>query len=146
MASCSNITPRQRLGTRVRAQIPLRVTSLDPAIHFSESCYTLLVNPKGCGIRCSRPLATGTQLRVDDLPGRGSAFAKVACARQLEQGSKFWIVGIALESPGNLWCIAPTPADWGTYSAPAKFSPASVKVFENLFTASFFAESNSRKA
>jgi hypothetical protein len=36
----------------------------------------------------------------------------VACARPMSDGSKYWIVGIALQSPGNLWCIAPTPADW----------------------------------
>jgi hypothetical protein len=133
MASCAN-QPQRRLGTRVRAQIPVRVTSLDPTINFSESCYTLMVNPKGCGIRCSRPLRPGTQLRVDELPGRGAALATVACARPLEQGSRYWIVGIALEYPANLWCIAPAPDDWGTYSAPAKFFPASLKTLgENPF-------------
>ena len=126
MASCANQPPR-RLGTRVRAQIPVRVTSLDPEINFSEHCHTLLVNPQGCGIRCSRPLATGVQLRVDDLPGRGTALAKVASARPLSEGSRYWIIGIALESPGNLWCIAPAPPDWGDYSSTPKFFPASVK-------------------
>lgn len=125
MASCAN-QPQRRLGTRVRAQIPVRITSLDPSIDFSESCYTLLVNPKGCGIRCSRPLTAGLRLRVDELPGRGTAIATVACARPLEEGSRYWIVGISLESPGNLWLIAPTPDDWGYYSLPPKFVPASV--------------------
>lgn len=135
MASCSIIEPQRRLGTRVRAQIPVRVTSLDPATDFSEHCYTLLVNPKGCGVRCSRPLNPGTQLRVDELPGRGTALATVACTRPLEVGSRYWIVGIALESPGNLWCIAPAPDDWGNYSAPARFSPASVRLFDQAISA-----------
>lgn len=126
MSSCASSQPQRRLGTRVRAQIPLRVTSIDSKVNFSENCYTLLVNPKGCGIRCSRPLEMGMELRLDELPGRGTARAKVASARPFDD-SKYWVIGIALESPGNLWCIAPTPEDWGTYSTPLRFFPASVK-------------------
>ena len=111
----------------MRAQIPVRVTSLDPADNFSQTCHTLMVNPQGCGIRSSRPLAQGLQLRIEDLPGRGSTLARVACARPMNDESKYWIVGIALQSPGNLWCMAPVPSDWGTYSAPPKFFPMSVK-------------------
>lgn len=61
--------------------------------------------------------------------------ATVACARPLEAGSRLWIVGIALESPGNLWCIAPAPDDWGNYSAPTRFSPASVRLFDEALSA-----------
>ncbi|HZQ19861.1 MAG TPA: hypothetical protein VFA90_14170 [Terriglobales bacterium] len=146
MASCSIIQTQRRLGTRVRAQIPVRVTSLDPATDFSEHCYTLLVNPKGCGIRCSRPLTAGLRLRVDDLPGRGTAIATVACARPLEAGSRYWIVGIALDSPGNLWCIAPAPDDWGNYSAPTRFTPASVRPSENAFSALLNRDSHTGQA
>ena len=127
MVSCASNQPQRRLGTRVRAQIPVRVTSLDPADNFSQTCHTLMVNPQGCGIRCSRPLAQGLQLRIEDLPGRGSAQARVVCARPMNDGSKYWIIGIALPSPGNLWCMAPVPSDWGTYAAPTKFFPMSVK-------------------
>jgi hypothetical protein len=125
MSSTASQSQRRR-GTRVRAQIPLRITSLDPATDFAESCHTLVVNPQGCGIRCSRPLAAGIQIRMDELPGRGTALATVACTRRLSENSKYWIVGIALESPGNLWCIAPAPSDWGVYSPPLRFFPASV--------------------
>lgn len=128
MASFANEQPQRRRGTRVRAQIPVRITSLDPAIEFAEQCHTLLVNPQGCGVRCSRPLDIGLQLRLDELPGRGISVARVACAQPMAKGSKYWIVGIALESPGNLWCIAPAPEDWGSFSPPAKFCPAPVSV------------------
>src|SRR5438067_1079238 len=128
MASSANYQPQRRRGTRVRAQIPVRISSLDPAIDFAEHCHTLLVNPQGCGVRCSRQLEPGLQLRVDELPGRGTTLATVACTRPLGEGSKYWIVGIALESPGNLWCIAPAPEDWGKYSPPTKFSPAAASV------------------
>lgn len=111
----------------MRAQIPVRITSLDPETDFSENCHTLVVNPQGCGIRCSRPLAAGIQIRMDDLPGRGTALATVAGTRPLSDGSKYWIVGVALESPGNLWCIAPAPYDWDVYSSAPRFLPSSVK-------------------
>jgi hypothetical protein len=126
MASSAINQPQRRLGTRVRAQIPVRITSVAGEI-FSLSCHTLMVNPQGCGIRSPRPLEKGLQLRIEDLPGRGVTAATVACTRPMEEGSKYWIVGIALEAPGNLWCMAPVPPDWGTYTAPPKFFPMSVK-------------------
>jgi hypothetical protein len=126
MASTAASQPQRRLGTRVRAQIPLRITSVGGEI-ISQSCHTLMVNPQGCAVRCARPLEEGLQIRIEDLPGRGSTMAKVACNRPLEAGSKFWIVGIAIASPGNLWCLHPVPEDWGPYAAPQKFFPMSVK-------------------
>lgn len=127
MGTCASNQPQRRLGTRVRAQIPLRVRLVDGENIFSEDCHTLMVNPQGCGIRCSRPLAPGLQVQIDELPGRVSTVARVACARPLSDNSKYWIVGISLESPGNWWYLAPTPSDWGVYSAPPKFLPSSVK-------------------
>jgi hypothetical protein len=147
MASCASNQPQRRRGTRVRAQIPVRITSLDPQVDFSENCHTILVNPQGCGVRCSRPLDAGIQLRVDDLPGWGTTMARVACTRPMSEGSKFWIVGIAIESPANLWCIAPVPEDWGAYSWPAKFSPASIKLIEqDLFSHRFNTALHTEKA
>src|SRR5712692_1429498 len=127
MRTCAS-HPAQRRGTRVRAQIPVRVTSLDPARSFSEPCHTLLVNPQGCGVRFTRPLEPGTQIRVDDLPGGGSITARVASSLPLQTGSKYWLVGICLDSPGNLWCLAPSPQDWGPNAAVPKFFPASLKI------------------
>ena len=57
-----------RRSTRVRAQIPLRVTSLDTTSPFSESGHTLVVNTQGCGVRLSRPLQAGTDVFLDELP------------------------------------------------------------------------------
>jgi hypothetical protein len=135
MASWSSNQPQRRRGTRVRAQIPVRITGVDPATTFSETCHTLVVNPQGCGIRSSRPLEAGLQVRLQDLPGGGSALATVASALPLSNGSRYWLIGIALESPGNFWYLAPAPPDWGSYSAPPKFFPASVRYLsDDLFT------------
>lgn len=120
----SNLVQR-RFGTRVRAQIPLRLVSLDPSSTFSENCYTLLVNPQGCGVRFNRPLKPGLRVRVDGLPGGGSITARVASNLPPPNGGRYWTVGIGLDAPGNHWCLAPVPADWGNYASSPKFFPAS---------------------
>jgi len=105
-----------RRGARIRAQIPLCITSVDPGDSFSERCHTLIVNPQGCGVRISRPLEPGAPVRLDELPGGISVTAKVANCTPLGTEGKYWLVGLALDEPGNVWCIHPTPADWGSMS------------------------------
>lgn len=112
----SAIDLQRRNGTRVRAQIPLRLTSLDPADSFSESCHTVLVNPRGCGVRSPRPLKPGSHVRVDDLPGGKTTTARVASIVAPMEGGKYWTIGIGLDCPpGNWWCLAPVPQDWTVY-------------------------------
>jgi hypothetical protein len=109
----------QRRSTRIRAQIPFRLASLDPEVPFSEPCHTLVVNTEGCGVRLSQPLEAGLSVVLDGLPGGTSAPARVANCVPLGTDGKYWLVGIALEQPGNIWCIHPAPADWGDQSKPA---------------------------
>ena len=110
-------TDHRRRGTRVRAQIPVRVTSLETASAFSERCHTLLINPLGCGVRFPRSLAPGTRLRIDDLPGRASITARVASSIPPAGDSKYWIVGIGWDAPGNVCRLSPVPEDWAPYAA-----------------------------
>jgi hypothetical protein len=126
MKDCAGSLQRRR-GTRVRAQIPVRITSLDPATKFSENCHTVVVNPQGCGVRFSHSLEPGTQVRVDDLPGGGSATAHVASSLPLQTSSKYWLVGICLEQPANWWYLAPTPQDWDQFAPVSRYTPASVR-------------------
>lgn len=107
----------ERRSTRIRAQIPIRVVSLDPAQEFSESCHTLVVNPEGCGLRLGRAVEPGLPVLLDELPGGQSAKARVTSCVPLGGEGKFWLVGIALDERANIWCIQPAPADWG--AAPA---------------------------
>ena len=111
----SNLIQRRR-GTRIRAQIPLRLTSLDPTSIFSENCHTLVVNPQGCGVRFHRPLKPGLRVRVDGLPGVPSTTARVTANVPPRQGSRYWTVGIGFDSPGDIWCLAPAPPDWDSSS------------------------------
>ena len=124
MASTENSADTGRRSTRIRAQIPLRVTSLDPAIQFSESGHTLVVNTQGCGVRLSRALEPGLAVSLDELPARQSVTARIANCVPLGSGGQWWMVGIALDEPGNVWGIHPTPADWGSEAANAAAASA----------------------
>ena len=119
MDSTEQPSAADRRSTRIRAQIPLRVTSLDPAVPFSESGHTLVLNTQGCGVRLSRALEPGMAISLDELPGRQSVPARVANCVPLGAGGKWWMVGIALDEPGNVWGIHPAPADWGPDAAIA---------------------------
>ncbi len=116
MDSTENSADTGRRSTRIRAQILVRVTSLDPATPFSESGHTLVVNTQGCGVRLSRALEPGLAVSLDDLPA-GSVTARIANCVPLGSGGQWWMVGIALDEPGNVWGIHPTPADWGSDAA-----------------------------
>jgi hypothetical protein len=113
-----------RHSTRIRAQIPLRITSLDPALTFSEAGHTLVLNTQGCGVRLSRALEPGMAVSLDELPGRKSVTARVANSVPLGAGGKWWMVGIALDEPGNVWGIHPAPADWASDAAFATVAAA----------------------
>ena len=106
-----------RRSTRIRAQIPLRVTSLDPATPFSESGHTLVLNTQGCGVRLSRALEPGLAVSLDELPGGKSVPARIANCVPLGTGGQWWMVGIALDEPGNVWGVHPAPADWDSEAA-----------------------------
>jgi hypothetical protein len=113
-----------RRSTRIRAQIPLRVTSLDPATPFSESGHTLVLNTQGCGVRLSRALEPGLAVSLDELPSGKSVPARIANCVPLGTGGQWWMVGIALDEPGNVWGVHPAPADWGPEAALASAAGA----------------------
>jgi len=140
MDSTENSTEAAARSTRIRAQIPLRVTGLDAANPFSEAGHTLVVNTQGCGVRLSRPLKARMEVLLDELPTGKRATARVANCVPLGAGSKCWVVGIALDEPGNIWGIHPAPADWGPEPAavatageagPAKSSEWPYRQFSN---------------
>lgn len=114
----------QRRSTRIRAQIPLRITSIDPTVEFSEACHTLVVNTIGCGVRLSRPLAPGTAVRLDELPTGKVITARVANSVPLGTEGTYWVVGLALDQAGNIWGIHPAPADWESDKAMAAAAAA----------------------
>jgi hypothetical protein len=103
--------------TRVRVEIPVRVATLAPGPVFAEQSHTLVVNPQGCGVKLSRALDPGTRLLLDGLPGGVQVNARVANCLPLGTDGKFFLLGLALESPGNVWGIQNPPADWSAEGA-----------------------------
>lgn len=116
----STATPQQsvRRSTRIRAQIPIRVTSGDPAFEFSEYCHTLVINIDGCGVRLARPLDPGLPISLDQLPCGKTVRGRVASCVPLGTQGRYWLVGIALDLPENVWCIQPAPEDWASDYKP----------------------------
>jgi len=98
-----------RRSTRLRAEIPVRIVSLDPGVGLSERCQTVVVNCEGCGVRFPRAVAVGLQVAIEDLPGGLSAKARITSCVAL---GKDWLVGLELEQRGNIWSIQPAPQDW----------------------------------
>ena len=71
-------------------------------------------------MRLSRQLKPGTEIFLDELPSGKRATARVAnCVPLGAAGSNYWVVGIALDQPGNIWGIHPAPEDWGSETVAA---------------------------
>jgi len=98
--------------TRVRVEIPIRLATLAPAPLLAEDCHTLVVNPQGCGVKLSRALDPGTRVLLDGLPGGLQATARVANCLPLGTDGRSYLLGLALETTGNVWGIKAPPADW----------------------------------
>ena len=109
MESGATTYEAMRRSTRLRAQIPVRIVSLDPGVSLNERCQTVVVNCEGCGVRFPRAVVVGLQVSIEDLPGGLSAQARITSCVAL---GKDWLVGVELEQRGNVWSIQPTPADW----------------------------------
>ena len=72
----------------------------------------VLANPQGCGARFAHPLEIGTRVRLEGLPGKRSVTARVVNCISLGEYEKFWLVGLTLDEPGNVWGIEKPPEDW----------------------------------
>jgi len=115
------LTPKTaRRSTRVRVEIPVTVTSLDRKHPFSAKCMALVVSPQGCGVRAPQSLPLETPVLLNDLPGGGSASARVATCLPLGNDKKYFLIGVALYNHGNVWGIANPPEDWNCAPNPAE--------------------------
>ena len=127
--------------TRVRIEIPVRLATLAPAEVYAERSHTLVVNPQGCGIKLSRALEPGTRVLLDGLPGGASTNARVANCLPLGTDGKAFLVGLALEVPGNVWGILKPPADWESDEAvvPTRAAPQEDPVRKKNWPYSLFS-------
>lgn len=101
-----------RRSTRVRVEIPVSVISLDRKRPFGDKCMLLIVSAQGCGFRSSEPLEVETPIMLSGLSGGGSVTARVANCFPLGNDGKYFLIGAALYTHGNVWGIADPPEDW----------------------------------
>jgi hypothetical protein len=121
------LTPKAvRRSTRIRVEIPVSVTSLDRRRPFAEKCSVVIVSAQGCGFRSSRALPMETPIMIGDLPGGGSVTGRVANCLPLGNDGKYFLIGAALYTHGNVWGIANPPEDWNVGAKSAAVSAAAV--------------------
>jgi hypothetical protein len=141
MAPASKLSESPRRMTRMRVEIPVRVATLAPAPVFAEQSHTLVVNPQGCGVKLSRALDPGTRVLLDGLPGGVHVNARVANCLPLGTDGKFFLLGLALESPGNVWGIQKPPADWSdAANEPAPVTSAEDPIKKKNWPYSMFSQ------
>lgn len=90
----------------------MTLRSLDAVPPFCEPCTAFLVNPQGCAARFGRPLEIGAAVQLEGLPAGRSVTARVVNCISPGEYEKFWILGLALDEPGNVWGIEQPPEDW----------------------------------
>jgi hypothetical protein len=110
--SLAAIKTAMRGGTRIPCDIPATLVSLDPLHPFSESCQIILVNFGGCATRSSRSVEMGMAVRLEGLPTATNVTGRVVNCISLGTHEKLWLLGIALDEPGNVWGIEAVPEDW----------------------------------
>jgi len=126
--------------TRVRVEIPLRLATIAPAALFAEETHTLVVNPQGCGVKLSRALDLGTRVLLDGLPGDTQVTGRVANCLPLGNDGKWYLLGLALDEPGNIWGITEPPDDWAQAPEPAPVPPAEDPIKKKNWPYSLFSQ------
>ena len=113
-----------RRSTRIRWQIPIQITSVDPRVPFNETCETVAVNAHGCGVICHTPLEKGTPVKLGLLPDNREVMAHIADVVKLGEDGRAWLLGLQLDVPANVWGVRNPPHDWDKPSAGQESEPA----------------------
>jgi len=113
-----------RRSTRLPLEVPVLVTSLDPARPFSERCNTTLVNAHGCGLIVPRALAHGIPVQLEIVAAKRHTTARVSEVVPLGGDPETWLVGLELDAPGNFWGIDYAPSDWKVDEQKIEESPS----------------------
>ena len=121
------LTPKPtRRSTRLRVEIPVSVISLDRARPFGDRCVVLIVSPQGCGFRSSEAIEPETPIMLSGLSRGGSVTARVASCVPLGSDGKYFLIGAALYTHGNVWGIANPPEDWKDVETSTRAAASSV--------------------
>ena len=74
------------------------VTSLRPAVDFSESCYPVSVNAQGCAMHSATQIAVGTPVLLRLQTGT-EATGQVAFCKASPSNDKLWGLGVVFDKP-----------------------------------------------
>ena len=107
-----------RRSSRVPANVPILVTSLEPDARFSEVCETLVVSAHGCSMKSPVKLDAGVLLHFHSKDGRETTAKVVYC--EPFDSERGWRLGARLDRPQNFWGLKTIPQDWSRLPAPAE--------------------------
>jgi len=102
----------ERGGTRIPCEISATLTIRDAREPFSQRCLIILANLRGCAVRSPAPIPIGTEVCLAGLPARPDVSAHVVTCISLGRFEYLWLIGLALNEPGNVWGIENVPEDW----------------------------------
>jgi hypothetical protein len=101
-----------RRSTRLSRQIPIVITSLDPAHIFSGKYETTVVNAHGCGVILPERLEKETPVVVELISNGRSKKGRIVLTISVVEGVS-WLLGLEFDTPsGIFWEIENPPADW----------------------------------
>ena len=110
--SSATVKVESRSGTRVPCEIPIILTTLDSPDLFYQACHVILANPRGCAVRCCRPAKAGAAVWLKGLPVAANVTGRIVHCISFGEHTEFWLLGVKLDEPGNVWGIATPPEDW----------------------------------
>jgi hypothetical protein len=103
-----------RRSTRLSLQIPVVITSLDPARKSTGKYETLVVNAHGCGVIVREQLEKEMLMTIELVANGRIQKARVVVVRPLTEGVS-WLLGLEFEHPAcDFWGVENPPADWRT--------------------------------
>jgi len=108
-----------RRSTRVRARIPVLITSPNANTPLSMKCETLVVSAHGGAIGVSQPLEAGMPLCLQIREGQ-QVTARVVLCQRIQGKQPSWIVAMELDKPGNIWGLTSPPEDWAPFDQKAE--------------------------
>jgi hypothetical protein len=108
----------ERSGTRVQCEIDAVLRSADETCSFCAPCRIVLVNLNGCALTIYRAVDVGSVVLLLGLASASKVTGRVVTSISLGQhGKAYWLLGVAIDEPGNVWGISNPPADWVERSA-----------------------------
>ena len=118
----SNVPSPLRRSSRVPANVPILVTSLEPGTHFSEVCETMVVSAHGCALRSPVKLEAGLPVQFHAKDGRETT-ARVVYCQPMSSDSPDFTIAARLDQPANFWGLKACPQDWTLLTAETMEKP-----------------------